>query len=130
MQTVSRNRRYWATPAVGVLIGLAYLVAFWIGGHPVEGLIGFVLMVAVAGAALLLGRRSETVRGVLDHRDERLAGIDVRATAVTAVAMIAAVLVGFVIEVAHGRSGAQFAVVAAVGGLAYLIALVVLRLRR
>jgi hypothetical protein len=30
---------------------------------------------------VLAGRRSETVRGLLDHRDERLHAIDLRATA-------------------------------------------------
>ena len=101
MQTTTKtSRAYWITPATGVAVGLVYLIAFSIGGQPGNGLIGLGVMVAFSAAVVLLGRRSETVRGILDHRDERLAGIDLRATAVTAVVMILAVLAGFVIEVA------------------------------
>jgi hypothetical protein len=86
-------------------------------------------MVAFSAGIALLGRRSETVRGLLDHRDERLAGIDLRATAVTAVIMILAVLAGFVIEVARGHDGASFALIGAAGGVAYLGAVGYFRLR-
>jgi uncharacterized membrane protein len=129
VQTTSRNRHYWATPVLGVVIGFAYLIAFWIGGRPGDGVVGLAVMVVFTGGMMLLGRRSETVRGLLDHRDERIAGIDLRATAVTAVAMIGAVLIGFVIEVARGHSAVQFAVVGAIGGLAYLAAVAYFRVR-
>ena len=77
MQTTTKTSRlYWVTPATGVAIGLVYLIAFTIGGHPGSGLIGLGIMVAFSAAIALLGRRSETVRGILDHRDERPAGID------------------------------------------------------
>jgi hypothetical protein len=130
MQTTTKpSRLYWVTPATGVAIGLVYLIAFTIGGHPGNGLIGLGIMVAFSAAIALLGRRSETVRGILDHRDERLAGIDLRATAVTAVVMILAVLAGFTIEVARGHDGAPFALIGAVGGLAYLGAVGYFRVR-
>lgn len=130
MPTMRRNRQYWATPVLGVAIGLAYLIAFWMGGRPMDGVIGLVVMLAFTGALLVLGRRSETVQGLLDHRDERIAGIDLKATAVTAVAMIVAVLVGFVVNIAHGGSGEPFAALGATGGVAYLGALLFFRLRR
>lgn len=130
MQTTTKpSRLYWVTPATGVAIGLVYLIAFTIGGHPGSGLIGLGIMVAFSAAIALLGRRSETVRGILDHRDERLAGIDLRATAVTAVVMILAVLAGFTIEVARGHDGAPFALIGAAGGLAYLGAVGYFRVR-
>ncbi|WP_165942507.1 hypothetical protein [Micromonospora sp. KC721] len=44
--------------------------------------------------------------------------------------LIAAVLVGFVIEVARGQDGQPFAALGATAGVAYVVALVVLRLRR
>ncbi len=109
--------------------GLIYLIAFSAGGHPGYGLIALGVMVAFSAAIALLGRRSETVRGLLDHRDERLAGIDLRATAVTAVVMILAVLAGFVIEVARGHDGAPYALIGAVGGVAYLGAVGYFRVR-
>jgi uncharacterized membrane protein len=130
MQTTTKaSRVYWATPAIGAAVGLIYLIAFTIGGQPVAGLIGLGIMVAFSAGIALLGRRSETVRGILDHRDERLAGIDLRATAVTAIVMIAAVLAGFTIEVARGHNGALFAFVGAAGGVAYLGAVTYFRIR-
>ena len=82
MSTATKtSRMFWVTPATGVAIGLVYLIAFSIGGQPGNGLIGLGIMVAFSAAIVVLGRRSETVRGILDHRDERLAGIDLRATA-------------------------------------------------
>jgi hypothetical protein len=127
--TTKSSRVYWVTPAVGVACGLIYLIAFSLGGHPGYGLIALGVMVAFSAGIALLGRRSETVRGLLDHRDERLAGIDLRATAVTAVVMILAILAGFVIEVARGHDGAPFALIGAVGGVAYLGAVGYFRVR-
>ncbi len=127
--TTKTSRLFWVTPATGVAIGLVYLIAFTIGGHPGSGLIGLGIMLAFSAAIALLGRRSETVRGILDHRDERLAGIDLRATAVTAVVMILAVLAGFTIEVARGHDGGPYALIGAVGGLAYLGAVAYFRVR-
>jgi hypothetical protein len=130
MQTTTKtSRAFWVTPATGVAIGLVYLIAFSIGGQPGDGLIGLGIMVAFSAAITILGRHSETVRGILDHRDERLAGIDLRATAVTAVVMILAVLAGFVVEVARGQDGMPFALIAAVGGVAYLGAVGYFRVR-
>ncbi len=112
-----------------MFIGLVYLVGFSIGGKPGQGMFGLALMVAFGVALALLGRRSETVRGLLDHRDERIAGIDLRATAVTASAMIAAVPVGFVVDIARGGSGWPYDMIGAVGGLTYVLTVGYLRLR-
>jgi hypothetical protein len=71
----------------------------------VDGVIALAIMVAFSAALVLIARHSETVRGLLDHRDERISSIDWRATAVTAPAMIVVVLAGFVINVARGGSG-------------------------
>lgn len=127
--TTKTGRAFWVTPATGIAIGLIYLIAFSIGGQPGNGLIGLGIMVAASAALVLLGRRSETVRGILDHRDERLAGIDLRATAVTALVMILAVLAGFVVEVARGQDGMPFALIGAVGGVTYLGAVGYFRVR-
>ena len=130
MQTTAKtSRRYLATPIFGVLMGLVYLVAFWAGGSLAYGVFGLVVMVAFSLLLLVARRRSETVRGLLDHRDERITAIDLRATAVTALAMIAVVLVAFVVEIARGQSGWPYSMIGAVGGLAYLVAVIVLRIR-
>ena len=130
MPTMTKtNRAYWVTPAAGVASGLIYLVGFSVGGKPGDGLIALGVMTVFSAAVALAGRRSETVRGLLDHRDERLAGIDVRETAVTAVVMILAVLAGFVVEVARGHDGSPYALIGAVGGVAYLSAVGYFRVR-
>lgn len=131
MQITSRtNRRgYWATMAVGVGIGVIYLIGFAADGKPLLGLGALGIMVAFSGALLLAGRRSETVRGLLDHRDERISAIDLRATAVTALAMIAAILVGFVVSIARGGSGWPYDIIGFVGGLAYVGAVIFFRAR-
>jgi hypothetical protein len=130
MQTTSRtSHKYLVTPIFGVLTGVVYLIAFSIGGHPLDGVLGLAVMVAFSGAVVLARRRSETVRGLLDHRDERISAIDLRATAVTALAMIGVVLVAFVVQVARGRSGWPYDMIGAVGGLSYVAAVIWLRVR-
>jgi hypothetical protein len=130
MQTISRTTcKYLATPVFGVLMGVVYLVAFWAGGSLAYGLFGLAVMVAFSLLLLVARRHSETVRGLLDHRDERITAIDLRATAVTALAMISVVLVAFVVEIARGQSGWPYSMIGAVGGVAYLVAVIVLRTR-
>ena len=130
MQTISRTTcKYLATPIFGVLMGVVYLVAFWAGGSLAYGLFGLAVMVAFSLLLLVARRHSETVRGLLDHRDERITAIDLRATAVTALAMISVVLVAFIVEIARGQSGWPYSMIGAVGGLAYLVAVIVLRIR-
>ena len=130
MPTMTKtNRAYWVTPAFGVAIGLVYLIGFSAGGKPGYGLAALGVMVVFSAAIAIAGRHSETVRGLLDRRDERLAGIDLRATAVTAVVMILAVLAGFVVEVARGHDGSPYALIGAVGGVAYLGAVGYFRVR-
>ncbi len=127
--TARRNRGYWATVALGVGIGIVYLIGFAAGGKPLLGVGALAIMVAFTGALLLAGRRSETVRGLLDRRDERITAIDLRATAVTALAMIAVILVGFVVSIARGGSGWPYDMIGFVGGLAYVAAVVYFRAR-
>ena len=120
---------FWVTPAIGLLAGLVFLLSAWAGGHPGVGAVMLAVMAVFAAALVLAGRRSETVRGLLDHRDERLAGIDVRATAAAGTALILAVVVGAVVELARGHSGAPFTWLAAVAGLAYVAAVVTFRVK-
>ena len=82
------------------------------------------------GAAVLLGGRSETVRGLRgDGRDERFAMLDLQATAMAGMALILAVIVAFIVEVARGRSGEPYDWLGAIAGLAYIAAVIVLRVR-
>jgi hypothetical protein len=127
--TAKRRLVRWTTPAVGLLIGVAYLVAGLAGGNPGFGLKGFALMVAVTIALVLAARYSETVRGLLDRTDERISAIDLKATAFTGMVLIFAIIVAFVVEIARGQDGMPYAWLGAVGGIAYVVALIALRLR-
>ena len=119
----------WFVPALSVALGLVVLGAQWVGGHPVSGLESLGIMTAV-GAVFLFGGRSETIRGLRgDGRDERFRQIDIHATAVAGLAVIIAIIVAFVVELAKGHSGSPYGWLGAVGGLAYIVAVAVFRIR-
>jgi hypothetical protein len=116
-------------PVFSVALGVVMLAAFWIGGNVGAGEVGLGLMVAM-GLVFALGGRSETIRGLRgDGRDERFAMIDLRASAFSGLAVIVAVLVGFVVEVGEGHSGNPYAWLAAIGGSVYVVAIWILRAR-
>jgi hypothetical protein len=115
---------------VAVVIGIVYLVAGWLGGDTTFAVSGFTLMVGIAAALVVTGRFSETVAGLLDRRDERINALDSQATAFTGMVLISAVLIGFFLDIARGGDGAPYAMLGAIAGIAYVAALVVLRLRR
>jgi hypothetical protein len=122
-------RSKWFVPLFAVALGVVMFVAQWIGSNPLSGLGSLAIMTAF-GALILLGGRSETIRGLRgDGRDERFRQIDIHATAVAGLAVITAIIVAFVVELARGHSGSPYAWLGAIGGLAYLIAVIVLRLR-
>jgi hypothetical protein len=127
-RSIDRGGR-WTIAAVGLLGGLAFLVGAWLGGHPALGVVMFGIMAVFVAGFLLAARRSETVKGLMDHRDERFALIDLRATAATGGVTIVAIVIGAVVELAHGRSGAPFTWLGAIAGLTYLASVVLLRLR-
>jgi hypothetical protein len=82
------------------------------------------------GALILLGGRSETIRGLRgDGRDERFRMIDIHATALAGLAVILATIVAFIVELAKGHNGDPYGRLGAIGGLTYLVAIVVFRIR-
>ena len=90
----------------------------------------FVAILAGAGLLLRLGGRSETIRGLRgDGRDERFRMIDIHATALAGLAVILAIIIAFVVELARGHSGNPYGWLGAIGGLTYLVAVVVFRIR-
>jgi hypothetical protein len=130
---MSRSARarlvYWATPGLSLLFGAVYLLALTIGGHPVAGVIALGMMVLAAAASVLLGQYSETVRGLMDRRDERIVSIDQRAITAASMVTVLVLIGGAVVEVARGHSGAPYTWLAAVFGLTYVATLAVLRVR-
>lgn len=124
------SRWRWGTPLVAVGGGLAYLVAGFIGGDRTFGFVGLGLMLATAVVMVVAGRFSETVAGLLDRRDERINSIDSQATLFSGMVLVTAVIVGFIVEIAQGKDGQPYSMLGAIGGLSYVVALIVLRFRR
>ncbi len=105
------------------------LGAQWVGGQPGSGVESLGIMTAF-GALILFGGRSETIPGLRgDGRNERFAIIDLKATAAAGLTLITAVIIAFLLEVARGHSGNPYAWLGAIAGLAYVIAIAVLRRR-
>jgi hypothetical protein len=125
----TRRATELTVPLLSVTIGVVYLVVGLIGGQTTFALVGLGIMLALAVVLWLVRGRSETVKGLLDRRDERINAIDLTATAYTAGVLILALLVAFVVSVARGDSGAPYYWLLALAGITYLVALVVLRLR-
>jgi len=123
------SKSKWFLPAFSVGLGVVMMAAIWIGGDPGLGLQALGVMTVFA-AIVLLGGRSETIRGLRgDGRDERFRQLDLAATAISGLAVITAIIIAFLVEVAQGEDGTPYSWLGAIGGLAYLIAIVVLRLR-
>jgi hypothetical protein len=119
----------WFLPGFAASLGVVMFVAAWSGDQKGVAIWSLGLMLAFA-LLVLLGGRSETIRGLRgDGRDERFRKIDVEATAVSGIAIITATIIGFVVELARGHSGNPYAWLGAIAGLAYLIAVAVLRAR-
>jgi hypothetical protein len=119
----------WFLPLFSVVLGLVIFGAQWIGGDAGSGLVSLGIMSAF-GALVLFGGRSETIRGLRgDGRDERFKMIDIHATAISGLAVIVAIIIAFVIELARGHDGSPFTWLGAIAGLTYLAAIVVLRAR-
>jgi hypothetical protein len=116
---------------VALVIGVAYLLTQGFGGDWGGGAIAFGIM-AVLALVFAFGARWDPIRQLrADTQDERGAAIDLRATAIAGFAVIAAVIAAFMIEMAQGdpAQAAPYAVIGAIGGVAYVAALVVLRRR-
>ena len=130
MQLAETSRRVcstrWFLPAFTLFLGACLGGAQWKGGDLQTGLESFALFVVIA-AVFMLGGRSETIRMIRgDGRDERWARIDLAATALSGLSVIASVIIACAWEWAHGRDGTPFVQLGAIGGVAYIAALVVI----
>jgi len=122
-------RSRWWMPAFSVFLGTLILAASAAGGNTGDGLKGLAVMTAV-GALFLFGRRSESLQGLGGPaRDERWEAIDLRATAASGLTLLLVVLGAWLYELSQGRDGEPWAQLAAVAGVAYVIAVIVLRAR-
>jgi uncharacterized membrane protein len=120
---------FWSVPVLSVAAGLVFLLAAWGSGQPWLGVGLLAIMAAFAVAVLVASRYSETVRGLMGRRDERMVSIDIQASAMTGHVLILAIVAGAVVELARGASGAPYTWLGAIAGLAYVGSIVFARLR-
>ncbi len=126
-QAVMRSK--WFMPLFCLGLGAGMFVASWLGGHPGAGAVSLGLMAGFGLVLLLVAGRSETIRGLTFGRDERFAQIDLRATAVTGLAVITALIAAWLTAVARGHSGRPYDWLLALSGLTYLAAVAFFRWR-
>jgi hypothetical protein len=116
-------RSKWYLPAFSLVIGLVMLAVSWLGGHLAQGLISLAVLAGFGLVILLAGRRSETIRGLSgEGRDERFAQMDLKATAVSGLAVIVALIAAWLVATARGQSGQPYDWLLAIAGLAYALA--------
>jgi hypothetical protein len=120
LRGVRRSR--WFQPALAIALGVVLLVVTAIGGHPGEGTAGFAILVGFA-IVLLAAERSDSVRALRgDGRDERFELMQLKAASFAARLVLVAVVVGFLVEIGRGNSGAPYSWLSALGGASFLAA--------
>jgi hypothetical protein len=130
MSTKAMTARRWATTATLAAGGAAVTLAAWVGGEPYLAVALAVIYVVCCGVAFLWSRGSGDVAALIRLTgDERQRLIDLRATAVAGLATLAFCLGGAIVDLARGGTGNPWALICAIGGLAYVVALAVLRRR-
>lgn len=119
----------WFLPAFCVVLGCAFLAAEWLGGSARGGLYALAFMTAL-GLAILLGGRSETVRGLRgDARDERFRMMDVHASAFAGNVLIVVLIVLALTRLARGEDIDPYSQLLAVAGVSYVAAVAFMRWR-
>jgi hypothetical protein len=122
-------RTKWFLPLFSVALGVVFLAALWVGGERRAGFESLAVMSAL-GLLILVGGRSELIRGLRgDGRDEYWQRIDVHATALAGNVAIGLIIGMCVWEWAHGRDGTPYSQLGAITGVAYVVAVGMLRWR-
>jgi hypothetical protein len=129
MTQIKRGHRSATT---GILVGFGGLLAgaTWVSGD--HGMaVALVVFYAVASlvAWMWSGRSSDVAAIMRVGGDERQRNIDLRATAASGLAAGLFCLGAVIVQTARGLDPFPYAMVCAVGGIAYAIALAVLRRR-
>jgi hypothetical protein len=126
----ARTRRIVLTGGFLFLPGTATAVAAWIGGAPWLALC--LLSFYLVGSLIMYlwsGRGGDVAAIMRVQGDERQKMIDSQATVVAAGAVLTFCLAGMMVDLAGGGTGNPWALICAVGGASYAVALAVIRLR-
>ncbi len=127
---MNTTTRRWGSTGLLALLGAAVTVATWAGGEHgfAIGLGGFYLLCCLG--AYLWSRGAGDMAALLRlSGDERQRLLDTTATAVAGLVTLGFCLGGAVVDLARGGSGNPWALICAVGGVAYLASLTVLQRR-
>ncbi|MCC5859667.1 MAG: hypothetical protein JJT90_16030 [Ectothiorhodospiraceae bacterium] len=117
-------------PLTGVVLGMVMFLTAWLAADAPR--LGMAMLAIMLGYAAMMhfGQRFESVQ-ILSHDsplDERHALIQLRALAAAYIAVLGIALIGFLWEIARGAPGA-FTLICFVGGVAHLLATMILRRR-
>jgi hypothetical protein len=122
--------RHLATTGMLAGLGAAVTLASWAGGQPYLAVMLAAFYVLCCGLAYVRSRGGGDVAALLRlSGDERQRLLDLRATAITGLVTLAFCLGGAVIDLARGGTGNPWALICAVGGLTYVVALAIVRHR-
>lgn len=128
--TRKRTRQRLTTVAVLGVGGGALTVGSWVGGqHGLAVALGFFYLLCMVAAFVWAGRDGDVAAIMRVSGDERQRTLDLRATAASGLAMGLFCIGGCVVDLARGGTGNPWALVCAVGGASYVIALGVLKWR-
>ncbi len=110
--------------------GGAIATATWISGeHGLAiGLVVFYVIAAVI-AWLWAGGKGDVAAIMRVGGDERQRGLDRDATTIAGYAMVIAAITGAVVQIARGEGPGAYGVMCLVGGVTYVVALLVLQRR-
>jgi hypothetical protein len=131
MQTATANARggWWWVPALVAALAVPTFLAFWIGGDPQAGLLWGSLSILFA-IVLAVGGRSDTIRLLRgEEDDERALALELRATMLTAVALIVALAGLFLVTAARGANPVVYGLLLLLAEVTHLGALAVLNRR-
>jgi hypothetical protein len=119
-----------ASTTLLVVLGGAITVGAWLGGEPYLAVaLGIFYAVGCLIAYVWSGRRGDVAALLRVDGDERQRQMDLRATAISGLAMGLFCIGAAAVDLARGGTGVTWALVCAVGGVSYVIALAVVRQR-
>jgi len=127
--TPSYMRSRLFMPLFSLFLGAIVFTAFALGGDMTSALLSLPIFIGLA-ALFYFARRSETIQGIGGPgRDERWAMIDLTATAAAGVILILVVIGCWLYEIAKGQDGSPYSQLGAIAGVAYIVAVAILRVR-
>jgi hypothetical protein len=129
MTTPTRRHGFRAASAIILLLGgVGVAIATWVGGSHGWAIVAYAVL--AAGAYVWAGRSSDVAALIRGGGDERQRGLDRDATAITAIVMSIAAVLGALISIGRTGNPGVYGEFCVIGGITYAISLFVLQRRR